>query len=73
MKHYKEDFIKRCCRGDKLAQRRLFDELYAPMFRIVYRYINKQQEAEDCVMQGFMKVYRNIEKLNYNGEHSLFA
>jgi RNA polymerase sigma factor (sigma-70 family) len=73
MKHYNETFIKHCCQADKKAQRQLFDDLFAPMFRVVYRYTNKQAEAEDCVMKGFMKVFQSIEKFNYQGEHSLFV
>lgn len=73
MRHYEENFIRDCCRGNKVAEKRLFDELYAPMFRVVYRYISHTAEAEDCVMKGFMKVYQNLHKFQYLGTHSLFA
>ena len=73
MKHYNELFIKQCCQADRKAQKLLFDDLYAPMFRIVYRYINKQAEAEDCVMKGFMKLFQNLDKFRFKGEHSLFV
>lgn len=73
MKQYNEEFIKECCRGDRKAQKRLFDELYSPMYRVVYRYVNKQSEAEDCVMKGFMKVFLNLPRFGYQGEQSLFV
>lgn len=73
MKQYNEEFIRRCCRGDRKAQKQLFGELYAPMFRVVHRYISKQEEAEDCVMKGFMKTFQNLPRLRYEGEHSLFV
>lgn len=73
MKYYNEHFIKLCCQGDKISQKRLFEELYAPMFRIVQRYVNHNAEAEDCVMTGFMKVFQNIGRFRFEGDHSLFV
>lgn len=72
MKHYNEIFIKHCCQGNKKVQKQLFEELYAPLFRIVYRYISQQAEAEDCLMRGFMKAFQNLDKFRYKGDHSLF-
>lgn len=73
MKYFNESFIKECSRGEKLAQKQLFEDLYAPMFRVCLRYINHIAETEDTVMLGFMKVFQNIEKFKFEGEHSLFA
>jgi RNA polymerase sigma factor (sigma-70 family) len=73
MKHYSEEFIRTCSHGDRKAQKSLFEELYAPMYRVVNRYVSKQDEAEDCVMKGFMKVFQSLPRFRYEGEHSLFA
>ncbi len=73
MNHFNESFVKDCCQGDKMAQKRLFEELYAPMFRVCLRYVNHIAEAEDSLMKGFMKVFQNIEGFKYKGEHSLFV
>lgn len=56
-----------------MAQKELFENLYAPMFRVCLRYINHVAEMEDTVMLGFMKVFQNIEKFRFEGEHSFFV
>lgn len=73
MKHYTEEFTRECCKGDRKAQKRLFEELYAPMFRVVHRYVNKNDESEDCVMKGFMKAFQNLQRFRFEGDHSLFV
>ncbi len=72
MKHFTEDFIDECRRGNAKSQKHLFEQLYAPMFRICLRYTGQHADAEDCMMKGFMKVFQNIGRFNYEGEASLF-
>ena len=55
MKHYSFEFIQECERGGKQAQKKLFETLYAPMFRVCLRYVNQNADAEDCLMRGFLK------------------
>src|SRR5690242_4095887 len=72
MKAYDKEFIKQLTKPDRTAQKRLFEQLYAPMFRVCNRYVPQQDEAEDCLMRGFMKVFQQIEKFEYINEQSLF-
>ena len=72
MKPYSKEFIRKLEHADKAAQKQLFTELFAPMFRVCQRYIVKTDEAEDCVMKGFMKVFQQIDTLRYQNEESLF-
>ena len=73
MKQYNEEFIRKCRKGNRNMQRVLFEELYAPMFRISMRYVGNVADAEDCMMKGFMKVFQKLESFRYEGEQSLFA
>jgi RNA polymerase sigma-70 factor (ECF subfamily) len=73
MKQYDEEFIRSCKKGDRKLQKVLFEELYAPMFRICMRYVGHEADAEDCMMKGFMKVFQKLEKFRYDGDHSLYA
>ena len=66
-----EIFIERCIKGDSKNQKQLFEQLYAPMFRVCLRYINHKEDAEDCLMKGFLKVFQNIHRFRYDGEGSL--
>ncbi|MES2558143.1 MAG: sigma-70 family RNA polymerase sigma factor [Bacteroidota bacterium] len=72
MKLYPKEFIRKLEHADKVTQKQLFEQLYAPMFRVCQRYIVKTDEAEDCVMKGFMKVFQQISKFIYEDEESLF-
>lgn len=46
--------------GKPLAQRKLY-ELYAQkMMALCYRYARNQEEAEDILQEGFMRVFRKI-------------
>ena len=72
MKLFDEPFINSCKKGDSKTQKLLFEQLYAQMFRVCLRYISINADAEDCMMNGFMKVFQNIEKFKYENEQSLF-
>ncbi|MGZ4059709.1 MAG: RNA polymerase sigma factor, partial [Bacteroidia bacterium] len=43
-----------------------------PMFRTCMRYINREADAEDCMMRGFMKMFQNLDRFSYENDHSLF-
>ncbi len=72
MRVYDEDFIQLCRKQDKLAQKRLFDELYTPLFRTASRYLTDYSEAEDCVMKGFLKAFLNLNKFSYKEPTGLY-
>jgi len=72
MKLYDKQFIKQLYRNERLVQKQLFEQLYASMFRVCHRYILQQDEAEDCVMKGFLKVFQQINTFEYKDEQSLF-
>lgn len=59
--------IKKCIDGNQLAQRKLF-EMYAPkMFGVCLRYSKSEEQAEDALQDGFIKVYKNLKKYQGNG------
>jgi RNA polymerase sigma factor (sigma-70 family) len=72
MKAYDKDFVKQLSRYDRKAQKYLFEKLYAPMFRVCQRYIIQADEAEDCLMKGFLKAFQQISQFEYHNEESLF-
>ena len=41
------------------------------MFRLCYRYVREQQEAEDILCKGFHKVFQHIAQFEDRGEASL--
>ncbi len=63
-----DELMEGCVRGERSAQRRLY-ELYAPkMFGVCLAYSPDRMEAEDTLHDGFMKVFTNISQ--YKGEGS---
>ena len=55
-----QEIINGCLNNDRLSQRRLYDR-YAPrMYGVCLRYANGREEAEDMLMEGFMRVYKSL-------------
>ena len=51
--HFDSRFVKKCQSGDRVAQRQLFAQLYAPLHQVSFRYIGQRAETGDCLMHGF--------------------
>lgn len=59
--------VKKCIDGDQKAQRALF-EMYAPkMLGVCLRYAKNQEQAEDVLQDGFIKVFKNLSKFSGSG------
>ncbi|MCK5372667.1 MAG: RNA polymerase subunit sigma-24, partial [Cyclobacteriaceae bacterium] len=59
MLEYKE-LIEACVKGDRLAQRNLYDIFSKRMYMVCVRYTKSQQEAEDVLQDSFIKVFKNL-------------
>ena len=59
--------LERCRQDDRLAQHTLYQQ-YAPvMLGICRRYIEQLEDAEDVMIEGFFKVFNNLEKFDSRG------
>jgi RNA polymerase sigma-70 factor (ECF subfamily) len=65
--HILNDIVKRCVKGDRKAQRELYEKYYSKMMGVCYRYTNNTEDARDILQDGFVKVYSNIKKYSFNG------
>jgi RNA polymerase sigma-70 factor (ECF subfamily) len=65
-----EKYIKQLKQGDSTVQKMVFDGLFSKMFRVCLRYIVRTDEAEDCVMKGFLKAFQQMDRFEYQGEDS---
>ncbi len=61
------DIIKGCQKGKASAQRQLYHGYAAKMFAVCLRYCKDKTEAEDCLQEGFIKVFNNIDKYGFKG------
>jgi RNA polymerase sigma-70 factor (ECF subfamily) len=63
-----EVLIAGCCKGDRKCYEALYLGYSKKMLGVCMRYVNNQMEAEDIVQDGFIKVFKNIDK--YRGDGS---
>lgn len=62
------DLISGCLSGNRLMQEALYQRFSAKMYAVCLRYCNNPSDAGDLLQEGFVKVFRNLEK--YRGEGS---
>jgi RNA polymerase sigma-70 factor (ECF subfamily) len=62
-----QQIIEGCMRNDPAFQQRLYNMLSAKMFAVCLRYANEYNSAQDLLQEGFIKVFRNIEKFRGEG------
>ena len=66
-----QKIINGCLNNDRESQRRLYD-WYAPkMYVVCRRYANSREEAEDMLMEGFMKVFKNLS--TFKGDSTFYS
>lgn len=62
-----EEIIKNCQKGKRKSQHQLY-QLYADkMMGVCLRYCKDRMEAEDCLQEGFIKVFTKIHLFGFKG------
>ena len=62
-----EELIKKCTCGDLLAQKAFYEKFAGKMYGVCLRYMNGDDEAQDVLQDGFIKVYDNLHKYENKG------
>ncbi|MBT3210285.1 MAG: sigma-70 family RNA polymerase sigma factor [Bacteroidetes bacterium] len=62
------EIIEACRRGERLAQKMLYQEFSMKMRAVCYRYLGKNADAEDILQEGFITVFTKISQ--YSGKGS---
>ncbi|HMO40679.1 MAG TPA: RNA polymerase sigma factor [Saprospiraceae bacterium] len=57
-----QNLIKACVRQERWAQKLLYEEYYSKMMGVCLRYAGSEDEAQDLLHEGFIKVFNNIGK-----------
>jgi RNA polymerase sigma-70 factor (ECF subfamily) len=52
--------------GKESAFRELYENNYAMIFRLAYRYTKSQEDAEDIMQDTFIKAFKSIKKFDFN-------
>jgi len=64
-----KELLEGCKREDRICQRELWNRDSKKLFAFCQRYCNNTEEAEDALMESFVKIYDNLSKLR--GDSSL--
>jgi RNA polymerase sigma factor (sigma-70 family) len=62
-----KQLVNGCIKSDRGSQRRLYEMFYGKMMGVCLRYANDSNQAKDILQDGFIKVFRNLERYNFNG------
>lgn len=63
------EIIKGCIQGKRQYQELLYKRFASKMLGVCIRYFRNIQEAEDCLQEGFIKIFESLQ--TYKGEGSL--
>ncbi|MCR9253458.1 MAG: sigma-70 family RNA polymerase sigma factor [bacterium] len=62
-----EKLIDGCVKGKSWAQKSLYEKYSPLMLGVCIRYLKDRDDADDVLVQGFMKVFSNISKFRNEG------
>lgn len=58
---------KKAIQGDREAQEQIFKEFSPKMLGVCRQYVKDMHHAEDLMLQGFLKVFKNLNKFKNEG------
>src|ERR1700712_4804144 len=65
--------IKEAKHGIAASQKCLFDQFGDKLMLICCRYLKRKEDAEEALLDGFYKFFKNIGSFNYYNEAQLYA
>jgi RNA polymerase sigma-70 factor (ECF subfamily) len=66
-----EQIVAECKKGNRQAQKRLYEEFAPQLFAVCLRYCKNRMEAEDLLHEGFIKIFEKIGQ--FRGEGTINA
>lgn len=61
------DIIKQCLKGNRKAQKALFEQFAPKMLYLCRRYAVDEHEAQDMTQEGFIRLFGNLDKFRNTG------
>ncbi|MFT4033636.1 MAG: RNA polymerase sigma factor [Siphonobacter sp.] len=62
-----EQLVKACQKADPKAQRRVYEKYASKMLAVCRRYFKDDYEAEEAMIEGFVKVFERIDQFKLEG------
>ena len=67
------ELIKEAKKGSAAAQKCLFDIMSGKMMLLCRRYVKTYEDAEEILLDGFYKFFKNLSSFTYQGDGSVHA
>ena len=67
------ELIKEAKQGSTAAQKCLFYQLADKMLLLCRRYVKNREDAEEILLDGFYKFFKNLSSFSYQGDPALHA
>lgn len=64
--HQISGLIDGCCKNDRNSQHDLYHWLHDYAMKISFRYVTRQEEAEELTSESFIKLFKNIHQFDRN-------
>ncbi|WP_299667423.1 sigma-70 family RNA polymerase sigma factor [uncultured Polaribacter sp.] len=65
--HNEKSLIKKASENNREAQKQLFEQFSPKMMGVCRQYVKDLHHAEDLMLQGFLKVFTNLQKFKHEG------
>lgn len=61
------DLIRGCLAGDSRMQEELYSRFSPKMYAVCLRYSNNTDDAQDLLQEGFIKIFKNLDRFRAEG------
>jgi len=68
-----QELTREAKKGSAAAQKCLFDILSDQMMLVCRRYVKTYEDAEEILLDGFYKFFKNLSSFSYQGDGSMYA
>ena len=68
-----EELSDLCRQGDNRARRELYERYSGALMAVCLRYVADRETAEDVLQDGFIRIFKSMNRFTYIGEGSLKA
>jgi RNA polymerase sigma factor (sigma-70 family) len=62
-----EELVKECVSGNPIAQKKFYDLFAKKMMGVCLRYMNNEDEAQDVLQDGFIKIFSKLRDFESKG------
>lgn len=62
-----DELVRSCIKGNRAAQKRIYDLFSSKMYVVCLRYATTTDEATDFLQEGFIRAFQKIDSYNFKG------